>query len=108
MQKLRVLAPHLQFVQQANACPKLDVYNRITRIFMHAMYKALLMSCVPGHFEVIKPPHTAGSLTIPRASIKWVQLWELLANILNMHSYSNAYINRAGLACLMYTTAKCI
>ena len=51
-------------------------------------------------FEVINN-HTVGSLTIPRASIKWVQLWELLAYILKMHSYSNAYINRAGLARLL-------
>ena len=29
------------------------------------------MSCVPGYFEVINH-HTVGSLTIPRASIKWV------------------------------------
>ena len=29
------------------------------------------MSCVPGYFEVINT-HTIGSLTIPRASIKWV------------------------------------
>ena len=29
------------------------------------------MSCMPGYFEVINP-HTVGSLTIPRASIKWV------------------------------------
>ena len=29
------------------------------------------MSCVPGYFEVINT-HTVGSLTIPRASIKWV------------------------------------
>ena len=29
------------------------------------------MSCVPGYFEVINA-HTVGSLTISRASIKWV------------------------------------
>ena len=29
------------------------------------------MSYVPGYFEVINT-HTVGSLTIPRASIKWV------------------------------------
>ena len=29
------------------------------------------MSCMPGYFEVINT-HTVGSLTIPRASIKWV------------------------------------
>ena len=29
------------------------------------------MSCVPGYFQVINT-HTVGSLTIPRASIKWV------------------------------------
>ena len=55
---------------------------------------------MPGYFEVINP-HTVGSLTIPRASIKWVRLWELMAYILNMHSYSSAYINRVGLACLL-------
>ena len=40
---------------------------------------------MPGVGKVIEP-HTVGFLTIPRASIKW----ELLAYILNMHSYSNA------------------
>ena len=29
------------------------------------------MSCMPGYFEVINT-HTVGSLTIPRASFKWV------------------------------------
>ena len=29
------------------------------------------ISCVPGYSDVINP-HTVGSLTIPRASIKWV------------------------------------
>ena len=58
------------------------------------------MSCVPGYVEEINTHHV-GSLTIPRASIKWVYLWELLAYILNMHSYSNAYINRLGLAGLV-------
>ena len=29
------------------------------------------MSCVPGYFEIINP-YNVGSLTIPRASIKWV------------------------------------
>ena len=29
------------------------------------------MSCMPGYFEVINT-HTVGSLTIPRASIKWL------------------------------------
>ena len=47
---------------------------------------------MPGYFEIINR-HTVSSLTIPRASIKWVQLWELRAHTLNMHSYSNAYIN---------------
>ena len=58
------------------------------------------MSCMPGYSEVINP-HTVGFLTIPRASIKWVELWELLAYILNMLSYSNNYINRLGLAGLL-------
>ena len=53
-------------------------------------------------FEVIKfNTHTVGSLTIPKASVKWVYLWELMAYILNMHSYSNANINTVGLACLL-------
>ena len=37
----------------------------------HSVLAGRPMSCVPGYFEVIKP-HTVGSLTIPRASIKWV------------------------------------
>ena len=41
-------------------------------------------SCMPGYCEVINP-YIVGSLTIPRASIKRVQLWELLAYNLNMH-----------------------
>ena len=45
--------------------------------------------------------HTVGSLMIPRASIKWVQLWELRAHILVMHSYNNAYTKRATLAGLV-------
>ena len=58
------------------------------------------MSCMPEAWWSNKT-HNVGFLTIPRASIKWVKLWELLAYILNMHSYSNVYVNRAGLACLV-------
>ena len=38
---------------------------------MHGILVARPMSCMPGYFEIINP-HTVGSLTIPRASIKWV------------------------------------
>ena len=48
------------------------------------------MSCAQECSEVINL-HTVGSLPIPRASIKWVSLWELRAHILNMHSYRFAY-----------------
>ena len=58
------------------------------------------MSCVPGCYEVIHT-HTVGFLTIPRASIKWVYLWELLAYTVNMHTDSDAYIKRPGLAGLL-------
>ena len=35
------------------------------------LYIARPMSCMPGYSGIINP-HTVGSLTIPRASIKWV------------------------------------
>ena len=51
-------------------------------------------------------PHTVGSLTIPRAILNGYN-WELLAYSLNMHSYSNAHSNKAGLAGLVICGVAC-
>ena len=56
---------------------------------------------MPGYCEV-RNPHTVGFITILRASIKRVLLWELLAYILNIYSiYRSAYIAKAGVAWLV-------
>ena len=73
----------------------MKVEGREWRGSCFSMPLALPMSCMPGYFESINP-HTVCFLTIPRASIKWVQLCELVAYVLNMHYHSNAYINRPG------------
>ena len=50
--------------------------NNIVRFFLkstkgRALLLGMPMSCMPGYLEVINT-HIVGSLTIPRASIKWV------------------------------------
>ena len=83
-----------------------------TRLWASSWYVSVItigrpMSCMPGYCEV-RNTHTIGFLTIPRTSIKWLKLWELLAYILNMYSCSNAYRNRAGLAGLITTTSAAL
>ena len=47
------------------------VYGAVFLLLFTAFANAIRIGLAQGYFEVIKP-HTEGSLTIPRASTKWV------------------------------------